>query len=246
MLPFTRAHPSTEDLSAFLDGELPARRQEDVSRHVAACETCATVVEDLGAAKAALGGLTPEHPSRSFRLGPEYALPPSTRPAPVAPRPSPFAFAPAVALTLLVALLAVDFVIVPAEPTAREERSMATFDASKDDSGAGALAPTSREAAPGAAQSQMADAVAPTPAPASAPSLMPGAQAPTAVPPNIAAGERATGATAIGEPATPDTVEVEEDGRDWLRAVEALVALVFIGSLVVVLWPRLMSGGANR
>jgi hypothetical protein len=92
----------------------------------------------------------------------------------------------------------------------------------------------------------MADAVPPTPAPAAAPGLMPGAQAPTVVPPNIAAGERATGPTAIGEPATPDTVEVEEGGRDWLRIVEVLVALVFIGSLVVVLWPRLVSRGANR
>jgi hypothetical protein len=96
-------HPTEEELSAFLDGELATGRMAAMTDHLRTCEQCAVSLEGLGTAKALVAELPQLQPSRSFMLGAE-----SARPRPLAPARSPLIFAPAVTLTLLLALLAVD------------------------------------------------------------------------------------------------------------------------------------------
>ena len=98
------AHPERQ-LSAYVDGELDARARSVVQAHLAACEACSALAEELQQAKSLLAALPRQAPGRSFALGPEYAV---QRRAEA--RRSSFTFAPVAALTVLVALLFVDAV----------------------------------------------------------------------------------------------------------------------------------------
>ena len=99
------AHPTQEDLSAFLDGELAPARRDAIAGHLRGCEACSVALDVLGTTKAELASLPRVAPSRSFALGPEHARTPRR---PVAAPRSPWALAPAVSLTLLLALVAFD------------------------------------------------------------------------------------------------------------------------------------------
>jgi hypothetical protein len=98
------AHPE-EDLSAYVDGELGERARRAVETHLASCEACSTLLRELQDAKSLLSELPKLEPRRSLTLGPEHA---AERRAAPAPRRMSFTFAPAVALSVLVALLFVD------------------------------------------------------------------------------------------------------------------------------------------
>jgi hypothetical protein len=98
------AHPEDE-LSAYADGELGARARRAVETHVAGCEACSKLLRELQDTKSLLSELPKLGLRRAFALGPEFAV--ERREAP-APRRMSFSFAPAAALSVLVALLVVD------------------------------------------------------------------------------------------------------------------------------------------
>ena len=101
---FRRSEHPEEQLSAYLDGQLNARQASAVERHLAGCVACSALLEDLRSAKSMLAAMPRETPRRSFVLGPQYARGVPARP----PRRSVLTFAPAIALTVFVALLVVD------------------------------------------------------------------------------------------------------------------------------------------
>ncbi len=104
---FRRNEHDEEQLSAYLDGELDARHAETVERHLSTCDSCAALLEELRETRALLSALPTQAPPRSFVLGAEYARAPVREVA----RPSRrfnLALAPAVALSVFVALLVVD------------------------------------------------------------------------------------------------------------------------------------------
>jgi anti-sigma factor RsiW len=150
------AHPE-EELSAYVDGELGERARRAVERHLAGCEACSTLLEELQDTKALVRELPRPVLRRSLTLGPEFAAEPRPEPA---PRRSPFVFAPAVALTVLVALLFVDAI----DTTGGSQQSDAGFSsagstasrAAEPEAGGGqalesANAAADEETAPGAA-----------------------------------------------------------------------------------------------
>ena len=102
---FRRSAHLEEELSAYADGELNERARRAVEKHLANCEACSTLLSELQDTKALLSELPKVEPRRSLALGSEHLV--ERRAAP-APRRASFAFAPAVALTVLVALLFVD------------------------------------------------------------------------------------------------------------------------------------------
>ncbi len=102
---FRRSEHPEEQLSAYLDGELNARQANAVERHLAGCVACSALLEELRSAKSMLAAMPRETPRRSFVLGSEYAR---ERVPARPPRRSALTFAPAIALTVFVALLVVD------------------------------------------------------------------------------------------------------------------------------------------
>ena len=101
---FRRSAHLENELSAYVDGELSERARRAVETHLATCEACSVVLQELQDTKSLLSQLPKLEPRRSLALGPEFAI--ERRVA--APRRTSFTFAPAVALTVLVALLFVD------------------------------------------------------------------------------------------------------------------------------------------
>ena len=100
-------HPQ-EQISAYVDGELDARQSEGVALHLASCDECTALLEELREARAMLSALPREAPRRSFVLGPEHARERVAASAPAPRRRSSFSFAPAVAATVLIGLLFAD------------------------------------------------------------------------------------------------------------------------------------------
>src|SRR5688572_13714213 len=94
-------HTSDADLSALLDHELPERRWVAITQHLAECEECASRLSHLESTKALVGALAQTQPGRSFVLGAEYERPVR---APL----SSLAFVPVAAMSLFLAVLALD------------------------------------------------------------------------------------------------------------------------------------------
>jgi hypothetical protein len=173
------AHPE-EQLSAYVDGELDARVRRDVQAHLATCEACSTLVDELRQTKSMLAELPRPAVPRSFALGPEYAVP-RREPA----RRASFTFAPVAALTVLLALLFVD--------AANFSGSSST---SSDESGGATTG--GAPAAARQAESTQKDAAGAPPDAFQAPQATRPAQpgsgpAPTQLPPTPRAAESATG-----------------------------------------------------
>lgn len=106
-------HLTDEDLSGYLDNETSAREAERIRAHLDSCEDCRARFEGLRAVQSMLSALPRAVAPRSFVLSPEQAgvQTPSRAPAYVAPPAPRFripSFAPAVALTFFLAVLAVD------------------------------------------------------------------------------------------------------------------------------------------
>jgi hypothetical protein len=173
------AHPE-EQLSAYVDGELQSRARSAVEAHLATCEACSALVDELRQTKSMLAALPPPIVPRSFALGPEYAR---ARREPA--RRSSFTFAPVAALTVLLALLFVDAAnFSSSSTTSSDEAGGAT-------SGAPAAArqaeSTQKDSAAGAPQDSFQ-------APQATPAAQPGTgTAATQVPPPTRAADSATG-----------------------------------------------------
>jgi anti-sigma factor RsiW len=120
-----KRHPvSDNDLSAYTDGEIERSALVRVAAHLSTCETCRKQVAELRTLKAMLSALPEVQSGRSFAISPATTGQGARR----APAPrrtaSSLAFAPALAMTVLVLLFAVD---------------MAVIDVGRDEQGIGAL-----------------------------------------------------------------------------------------------------------
>ena len=219
MMPWFKRHPVSEaDLSAYIDGQLANVRQAQVSAHLESCDACAAYVADLRSLKALVATLPQEQPARSFTLTPAQA---GQRPTPRRSFPAGLALAPAMALTLFVALVGIDLLAV-------------------DGGGRGGApeALTAKYADQGAAVERSA---APAPAASGAEAGAPAPQVPTVGP----------GLTGPADSAAPDQAKAAEKGgppegragasnarateEAVLRALEGLAALAFVGSLAYLI-----------
>jgi hypothetical protein len=235
-------HPTEDELSGFLDGVLTPGRRAEVSRHLAGCEACSRGLEELRSVKALLAGLPQAAPSRSFTLGPEHARE-VARPA--AGR-SPLAFAPAVALTLFVALIGVEMAL-PQGGVSFDRLTTANESASREEDGALQQQPAVARDSAGAAEAPM-PAIAP-PAPTTGESQ--GFSQPTSPAPGPLSdsADDAKGAAGSGGVASQPSVALEaeeDDDRTWLRLLQAGALTAFVGSLVVLWGRRRSSGERNR
>ena len=227
------SHPvSAEELSCLVDDRLRARRDAAVRGHVEGCDTCAGKLAELRDTKAMLAALLQASLPRSFVLTPQEAGIPAK--SPPAPRPARVVFAPALALSVLVALLAVDFAAIGGGAGSDESNSRDTAALSKaaEADSAGTTAPALDAARSAAA----------TP---SAPTVGAAAEGVAERPPLAQAAESAQpAATATNrrpQPAPADEARgpapAEDADRALIRTLEGLAALALAGSLAY-LWYR--------
>jgi anti-sigma factor RsiW len=220
-------HLTDDDLSAYIDGQ--SGRAAAIESHVASCPDCETRLNELREVRSLLVALPRPVASRSFALGAQYAV---AQPRPVARRPV-FAFAPAVALSLFVALLAIDFAVVSNDGSVGlESRATSEF----ADSSANTLSKATEEAA-----QQPAGA----PQPATAPQADSAAGAGQAEqPPSVTPQGRSFDESTSGEreAATQDAApaaEPDNGARDVIRVLEVVAAIGFVVTLAVFLRRRL-------
>ena len=104
----TMEHPSVDDLSAFLDGELAPEEQSSVDLHVAGCGSCTTILDRFRGVRDLLAALPRPVPDDEDRAAWRGAVEREVRGAtvtPIAPRRRhalPWAVAAAVALLVAV------------------------------------------------------------------------------------------------------------------------------------------------
>jgi anti-sigma factor RsiW len=245
-------HPE-EDLSAYLDGELSSREASRLESHLSTCEHCGVLLEELRDVRSMLVSLPEFEPKRSFVLGAEYAAPrqaaaPSARPE----RRSPFVFAPAVALTLLVALVGIDLAGTTGNGGSRGDALTSMAGDMREAADDGALQRTTEQprapssgagAGAGAAETPASGALAPATGQESAPP----SASPRAIEPFVAPGEKAeaegAGVASSVEPAGDASGEAT-GGPSTLRLLQLLAASAFVSSLFwVAVRPRLVSRG---
>lgn len=266
---FRRSKHSEEQLSAYLDGELNARQASAIERHLADCVACSTLLEELRSAKSMLAALPRETPRRSFVLGPEHAR----QPAPSrAPRRPALAFAPAIALTVLVALLVVDLGSFTSNSASRPHDSGAVASKAAESqavAGGAVTAPAVEGFVPETPNAGAGAASVPAPAPADAtplttfaapvapnPALPPGVatpdlQAGSGVTSSGAADSVAAGPSFGAAQTPPVQPQVQPSngsgsgsGPSTLRILEIIAGAAFLSSAFYVFaWPRLHSGG---
>ena len=68
-------HIATDDLSAYLDGEVDERLRPAIDDHLSTCAPCRAELAELRATVRLLHALPVPAPRRSFQLGPEHARP---------------------------------------------------------------------------------------------------------------------------------------------------------------------------
>jgi anti-sigma factor RsiW len=66
-------HLSLETLTAYADGQLSAKEQNEATTHLASCAFCQEELRSLQATATLMRSLPESQPTRSFQLGPEYA-----------------------------------------------------------------------------------------------------------------------------------------------------------------------------
>jgi hypothetical protein len=198
-------HLSDEDLSVFIDGELTGARLDAAQRHVAACPDCSAAVAELRDLKTLVARLPLVEPSRSFVLTPSMAGAGQKRPQAAPPRRPSLAFVPAVALTLLVALFAVDLSMSSSNSSSDE--SATASQAIAKDASPNAVADSAGGAGEGQERSTFAAPSAPNPAAAVAPTPQRQQQPPSTgsvppSPPSVAgpSTNQAESATGGGQP----------------------------------------------
>jgi anti-sigma factor RsiW len=226
------AHPPAEQLSAYLDRALGEQESRGLAEHIDACERCASLLIELGSVKMLVGSLPAMQPSRSFVLGRQHAA--ASRPAP-APRRG-FVLAPALTLTILLSLLAVDF---------------ADFSSSGGDAGTASLSKASDAAQSDSTAPSFPDAAFRTESgpDADRPEIRAAGEVavPTAVPADSPAyaGQRDEPQPRDESPAPEAAASQNGGGSDMslLRVLEVLAGIAFVGSVAIALWPRM--GGAR-
>jgi len=268
---FRRNEHDEEQLSAYLDGELDSRQAEIVERHLATCESCAALLEELRSTQTLLSELPAQTPRRSFVLGAEYARAP-VRDAP-APRRLSLALAPAAALSVFVALLFVD---LTGNPSSSSDEATSTFtaatarEAADDSAGAGSAGAASAPSAPESANSSVdvdatvgksdetqpgvaADAQGATAAAGAAqvedaPALR--SSGPESTPAEgeaaMTAADEAPAEEPLPEPLAFEAPENEgDDGISTLRVLQVVAGAAFLVSgFYVFVWPRISRGGS--
>jgi anti-sigma factor RsiW len=231
------AHPAEQQLSAYLDRELAEREAQRLAEHVDGCERCASLLIELGSVKMLVGTLPAIQPSRSFVLGRQHAV--ASGPAPASTPRRRFVLAPALALTILVSLLAIDF---------------ADFSGSGGDAGTASLSKASDAAQTGSPVPSLPEAAFSTGAEPSAnrPELRAAGEVavPTAVPPGgLDYGGQRDESQAPEEAPAPVAATQQDDngsGISLLRVLEVLAGIAFVGSVAMVLWSRMGWVGGNR
>ncbi len=252
---FRRAAHPEEQLSAYVDGELNAHARRVVEAHLAGCEECSALAEELRQTKSLLAALPRQATSRSFVLGQEYAV---QRRA--APRRASFTFAPVAALTVLVALLFVDTVDFSSMSSSSDdaggaatsgapaaERQAESADKGAADAGAqtfeGPLAPQGTQT-PFSAAGASTDSAASTPNSTSSAAgavTEPAASTPNptaAAPPSLDRGGADAGDDDSFFLPSNGAAEDESGGISTLRILEIVAALALVASLAVVYLPR--------
>jgi len=233
--PFARRHPfGEEDLSAHLDGRLPAAESARLEAHLASCEPCRRHLTELRAVVEGLRSLPALPAPRSFALRPEQV---EGRRRQASASPLAWAFGPAVAaaaaFVLLVVLVGVDLGTLGGGGVEEPQETMMQFAAEE-----------AREAeVPG-----LGALPAGTPGPAAAPEAMP--VPPEAVPRTggeegeadaNAATAGAASPTPTPPPPAPVAVDEEEGGaagRWVLRGFEGVAGAVFLAALTAFIWQR--------
>jgi anti-sigma factor RsiW len=248
---FQRNEHSEEQLSAYLDGELDARQAEKVARHLSGCPACTATLEDLRSGKALLAELPRLAPSRSFVLGPEHARERAvSRPR----QRSAFAFAPAIAATVLVALLVFDFGSFSSSSNDHStgtlaEKSTASRQADEAGGAGSSLQPAQAPALGGSSgtanSTGSADAAAGTPQSLDAPQSAPAPAVPGPTMSTFAAGTDSSAAATPEAPtvdaplAAADSQE-DDGGISLLRVLEVLAGAGLLASVFFVyVRPRL-------
>jgi anti-sigma factor RsiW len=230
-------HPADDDLSAYLDGELGDDQARAVSAHLDGCAACRGALDGLRTAKSTLARLPRVQPSRSFTLSPAAA-----RTSPPPPRPRVLSFVPAMALSVLVILLAVDFAGGGDESPSAGGLALERAGKASDQ----ALQPQASQDAAGSTRQ-----APPQPTPAAGAFAAPAPPAP-AVPQRDTAAENLSQSPAGGaasETAIGDADAAGDNGGDdeaWLHRFEALAAVALVLSLVVAFGPRLWDRIMNR
>ena len=263
---FRRNEHDEEQLSAYLDGELDARQAENVERHLSSCAACSALLEELRETRALLSALPAQAPPRSFVLGAEYARA-SVRDVARPSKRFNLALAPALALTVFVALVFVDLTNSTSSTTSDESPStlsMATArqagnDAIASDAAGSELAPPPAgtvDSSAGGAGSTGKNG--PTDTAPVAPQANDGSttETPTTMSAGLAPPEPTSGAGAAAasqpsdaSPPQPQGFEAPDtdngDGISTLRILEIVAGLVFLASgFYVFMWPRLSRGGS--
>ncbi len=224
-----RAHPIEDEISAFLDGELGNSRSVELSAHFGTCASCRATLEDFRSVESLVARLPIADAPRSFALTAEMA---GVSAGQKQARRMSMALAPAVALTILVALLAVDLGgLSDNESSDQSSRGPAvgsqTMAADADDGTDAATVAEAGEDGDSAATSELAPE-APTTA---------DTEAGRAAPAPAAAGESIGEAEAnplASEPASDEG----GDGTNWLRLLEIGAALAVGASLWVFVVSR--------
>jgi len=243
-------HPDEADLSALLDGELAPARRDEVAAHVDTCERCAGGLEQLSQVRELLRRTPEAAAHRSFTLNEAMAGRP--REAISASRRKGWVFAPAAALTLLVALFAVD---LSSSPSARDQSTAMGGARSAEEAadssagvgaGGGAVSPQqsfSATAQPGAGQALVPPVTAGATNDAALPSVATPAPQGTAVAPSAAQippdAEKAREDAAAASEAPVAAVDDGDEGTDWLLVAQIGVGILFVASLTYVFGPYL-------
>jgi anti-sigma factor RsiW len=264
---FRRSVHPEEELSAYVDGELGERARGAVERHLASCEACSALLRELQDAKSLLSELPKPRLRHSLALGPEFAV--ERRPA-LAPHRSPFSFAPAVALTVLVALLFVDAANFSDGGSDDSGTFTAASRAAEPEAGGGAVlestkvdeSPNAADSAAGAGPQDGDDARDSSAGAAGAAELAPAEDGSDAGSPD-AAQAPPSGTVGPEEAPQPLTIEAEDQdgipedtslfseandssgGLSTLRILEIAAAIAFAVSLLVVFLPR-FTGRSER
>jgi anti-sigma factor RsiW len=233
---FTRHPVSDDELSAFVDGMLPAARRAAVTSHAEACEVCRQKLGELRSVKAVLAAMPQAATRRSFALTSEQA---ATRPAAPAPRSAPrYALAPAIAMSVLVMLLAVDLAFIGGGAGEDTAGGTATGALKADDANTFAEGAPSMPGAGGTTAE--APAVAQSPAAARATGAESDAAAPPAGTPVAPATGREPAAQAVDggagdTPASPRETAAEPedgDGIALIRILEGIAVLAVVATFV--------------
>jgi hypothetical protein len=234
---FARHPASEEGLNALVDGRLSSSRRAAVEAHVETCESCRASIAELRALKSMLAALPEATPARSFVLRPSSVLGGAELEAPARGR-SARLWAPALAFSFLVLLLAVDLIGGTRGSGNSAGNSFASKSVSSSEDRALSNAPSAPAGDAASTAGQVPAAVQPQ-----AGGAPPAVTAAAGAEAQRSAAEPPAGNTAV--PAPPAAKPGGSGGgTDWLRVLEVLALVATLASSAYVWWYR--SHAINR